>query len=1101
MLMLAPVGICAEQPLLVNGGFEAVRQAAPGPDGLVNLWRLGDPAEVPQNWQLNTSYPGQLVVGTDGPHSGERFGRLTANGKTSAHLYQLCEGLAAGEWYRVSLWVRGGPVIAHFYEYYKEAPIGGQRVLQGSSKGNEWRQLSGYYHPGGNGYLRSALAVYVDAGHSADVDDVVLEPLGVLSAAAEGADLTYENDVVQLTLAGNGMLKRLRRKGAEEDYAARTAPFPVFSAVRDGVTTPVRSVTQEGEAFALQFLDPDVKASLRILPRRHHFLIEVLSMQPADVDELTVDFPVKRLKEVAGAFNATYDDQFGACLFGTTANTRNLGADRGSDVRSLRGSCYRAHGIVGAKFALVAAPFDQFKAAIMEAERENGVPCPLLDGKWARESEPVRRSYLFGTGVTEADIDTLIEYAKIGGFGTIIMLKNDWLANHGHFDLNTTNFPAGLESLKRAVQKIHKAGLHAGVHVFGPSISPNDPYITPTPDDRLAFVPCPPLAEAADEKATTLTFAAEPNLPPKTVRTPAFPGHHLRIGDEIIGYDAAEPGPPFRYVKCQRGALGTKATPHAAGAEVKGLLTMWSYFLVDPDSTLADELTRNFADAINACDFDMVYFDASDGVQDAYLDRWYYLNKMHLDFYRKLKRDVLYQTSNGTGSDLLWHLVPRSASADGHGDIKGYLDDRWPGILGQARNFTRSDIGWYYWFKDVRPDQMEYVAAKALGVDGSLSVETSRAAMETLTQSRQMFEMLGRWERCRRANYFPETVRAKLREPRKDFKLFAAGRDGWKLQRAAYEEPRVVDVLDGERNRWTIDNDLGRPCDLGVEVVRGTRQVALADYTGPTALTIETFDEPMVYQGSDRNQYEKYVVGGGKMLTQNGPVREGVTQTSAGSTDGAKAGGQCLVYAAENKGAANGWGGIGRRFAEPLDLSRYKGVGLWIQGDCKYETVRLQFRDVAGRYADFVLPIDFGGWRLFTFPLPADSAFDWSKTEYLLFYFNSIPANTSVRVLLDDVKMLPDLQPSRTMGQPVLTVNGQRFVFPAELAPGQALTSEAAGGTTFWPGGMEPGKSLELPASLVLKPGKNEVTFSHTGAGGFPGDVSVLLYRMWPLED
>ena len=44
-----------------------------------------------------------------------------------------------------------------------------------------------------------------------------------------------------------------------------------------------------------------------------------------------------------------------------------------------------------------------------------------------------------------------------------------------------------------------------------------------------------------------------------------------------------------------------------------------------------------------------------------------------------------------------------------------HLDQRWPGILGQSANFTRSDIGWYYMFRDVRPDQIEYVRAKALG--------------------------------------------------------------------------------------------------------------------------------------------------------------------------------------------------------------------------------------------------------------------------------------------------------------------------------------------------------------------------------------------------
>ena len=145
-----------QESVLRNGSFEAVRMATPGADGLVSGWKLGEPAEVPQHWSLNTAYPGQLAVGTEGPHSGARFVRLTAPEQGSAHLYQMCEGLEAGKWYEVSVWVRGGPVVVHFYEYFRDAPIGGQAVLSGSSEGKEWRRLSGYYQPGGEGYSSSA---------------------------------------------------------------------------------------------------------------------------------------------------------------------------------------------------------------------------------------------------------------------------------------------------------------------------------------------------------------------------------------------------------------------------------------------------------------------------------------------------------------------------------------------------------------------------------------------------------------------------------------------------------------------------------------------------------------------------------------------------------------------------------------------------------------------------------------------------------------------------------------------------------------------------------------------------------------------------------
>ena len=1087
--------------LLRNGDFELLRDQPTAADGTYANWTLIAPPRVPEGWTPNPAYPGTLEIVTDAPHSGQSCVRIGSVEGKSAHLYQMSQGFEGGKWYRVSLWIRGGPLTVSTYEYFNEGPIRGQNIAQGGAGTAEWRQLTGFYSPPADGYIRSALALCVSGAHSVDVDSVTVEPLELTDVPADAPDFIFENDLVTFGISARGRLTTFTCKQTGVDYAAQAPPFPILTARHRGIDSPVHSLRREGDLLHVQFLDPDVRATLRVTPRTQHFLIEVISIEPGDVDALLIDLPVRRLKTAAGAFNATYDDDFGACLFGATLSSVNRGYDRGADVRVLGATCSKAHGIANTRLALVGAPFERFKSAIMEAERENGLPCPMLEGEWARDSEPVRRSYLFATGVHENDIDTLIEYARIGGFGTIIILKNDWLANHGHYDINLDRFPGGLESLKAAVDKIHRAGLHAGVHVFGPSISPNDPYVTPVPDERLASVPVPPLTEAVDEKATTLSIADKPKLPPYAAESRAFPGRFVRIGDEIIRYGEVSAGPPYQLINCTRGVLGTTATAHAEGSEIRGLPTMWGFFLVDPDTTLGDELTQNFADVINACDFDMVYFDASDGSLTDYIDTTYYLNKMHLLYYTKFKRDLLYQTSNGTGSNIMWHIVPRSASADGHGDIKGYLDQRWPGILGQRANWTRSDIGWYYWFKECRPDQIEYVCARALGIDGSISLETSRTALETLGQSQQMMEMIGRWERARRSNYFPQSVKDKLLVPGDDFRLFDDGKGGWRLYRAVYEEPVIVDELDGTQNEWTIASDLPG-CTLGVDVVRGSRMVSQADYDAVDAVTVESFDDAAEYAMSETNDFEKFVLGGDKVLSDTGPVSKGLTQAYALSTEDVKVGGSCLVYSAENKAATAGWGGIGRRFAKPLDLGAAKAIALWLHGDSGGETVRIQFRDSAGRNADFLPVVNFTGWRKQVFPTAGFGAFDWSNVEYLLFYFNNVSPNTSVQVKLDDVRALPALSAKGEIEQLGLTINGKEVVFPKVPEPGQAITCEGPAGHTFWPGGMTKGQRLELPdRAFELRRGKNTITMTATPAETFPGDLQVLLYRMWPMED
>lgn len=802
---------------LQNGCFESIHDTNNQPNAVLAGWKLNNPVQIPTDWIMNPAYPGQLAIGINNPHTGSRFIRLTAPEKGSTHLYQPSPGFQAGRWYRIDLWARGGSLNVLTYEYFSKGVVR-SRVLLEQTAGNEWQKFTVFYQPAGNDYLHSALAISTADGGSIDVDDISVVSVILPQAPANEADLIFKNDAVQFNLSATAQLTQFINRNSGINYAELNAHKPILTAVRAGVHVPAYLLSRTGDNIIAQFIDSDIKIKLRIISEQRHFTLEVLSVEPADIEALYIEFPLQRLEMIGPAFNATYNKDFGVSLFGITPNTFCSPVAAGQFMISLRCGSLATHGIVGAKFSLVATPYTDFRTAIMEVERSSGLPGPRPDGHWLRDAKSVRKSYFFATDASEVNMDTLIKYAKLGGFGTIIFHKGNWLKTHGHYEINTNNFPHGLKGVKAAVAKIHAAGLEAGAHVYGPSISTNDSYITPKPDNRLATVSRPPLAAALDEKTTAILLAAESKLEKKT-GSKAFPGSYLRIGDEIIHCNQTEQS-RTDYSHCTRGALGTKSAAYPIGTKVEGLLALYDFLLVDPDSTLANELAQNFADVINRSNFDMIYVDASDGIINEYMDSWYYLNRMHLEIYHKLKKDVVYQTSNGTGTNLLWHMVTRSASADGHGNIKGYLDDRWSSILGMAANFTYPDIGWYYWLKeDVRPDQLEYVSAKALGVGGSISLETSQAALEYQSQSRQMMETTRKWELCRHDDPFSLSVKAKLREPQKDFKLFNDTHGKWLMYRAIYEAPKILDKLDGQQNTWIISNDDATEVDLGVEIV------------------------------------------------------------------------------------------------------------------------------------------------------------------------------------------------------------------------------------------------------------------------------------------
>ena len=1081
--------------LLANPDFETLRPITVEDGGLWHGWTIAGEPPVPAEWSFNTRYVGSMEVRRDDPHSGAYYLRVAAPEGDSSHVYQIREDFEVGQWYRISAHIRGGAAGIYMYEYYDGRQMSAPLVARATAP-SEWTEVFGYYRPEAEDFAHAGVAIAVSGGHEVDIDDLRVEPLDLPAGLDAGPDVVLENPLVRLTIGGDGRLMSVADKATGAEYALDEVPVRVLQVVRSGQEVPLHSLTREGDMLRAQFLDPEVQVALRIEERDSHILLEVAQVQPDDVEALVIDLPLRKLATVAAAFNAVYDDDFGVAMRGLTINTHNVPAARGESGWSLRSRCTAAHGMEGARFAIIASPRDGFEAAVMDTERANDLPSPMYGDQWMRFSDFARESYLFATRTTEADIPTLIEYAKLGGFGTIILLKNDWLKTHGHYEINTDSYPDGMESLRRSFGMIREAGLHGGVHLFGPTISANDPWVTPVPHEELAYVELPALAEAIDAEATTITLAEQPaNWPPEQWRSRAFPGNTLRIGDELIDYAAEEVGPPFRFTGCVRGAAGTVAAAHDAGVPVRGMLKQWGFFAAQPDGELADQLTTNFAEIVNDLDLDMVYFDASEGANVPYYDQWYYLNKMHLDYYRKFDHDVLYQTSNGTGTNLLWHIVPRSASADGHGDIKGYLDGRWPGIMNQAANWTRSDIGWYYMFHDVRPDQIEYVRAKALGLGGSISIETARASLESLPMARKTFDMLARYERARLAGYPSPEVRQQMLEPGQDFRLFEDDGD-FSLYRAVYEEPRRVDVLDGERNRWSIASD--RPAVLGVEIVRGNEAVAAGAYEEEAALTIEDFSETSQWLPSDTNQFEQYVRGGMKMLSDTGPVMAGVTQ-EIGAADEAKLGGNALLWTAENTAPQNAWSGIGRRFEPLLDLSAYSALGMWVHGDALHEIIRVQLWDVNGRYAEKLITVDFSGWSLHTFPLVPGSGFDPSQIEYMVMCLNNISRGATVRLMIDDVRAIPDTAETMNLVNPTLVVNGRRVELPVTLEPGQAVSFDGPSGATFWPVGMVAGEAVSVASEAFdLIEGDNTVVLE--AAGEFPGDVSVILHRMWPAE-
>jgi hypothetical protein len=763
-----------------------------------------------------------------------------------------------------------------------------------------------------------------------------------------------------------------------------------------------------------------------------------------------------------------------------------------------------AHGVLPARFALLVCPRADFMNAMERFEEAAALPMPKPGGAWNKQSPWIKRSYLFITSFKASQFDPVLALAKRGGFDMIVMGQESWTKAAGHYEINTNNFPNGLEQLAQTFHRFREEGFHAGLHVLGASIDPPDAYITPAPDPRLVHDAKATLSENIDASASTLPLTEAPSAFPAEDGGYMGSGAVIQIGDELISYSSRSTNAPFVFADCQRGIFGTVATGHAKGDELRHLKKAYGYFLFDMDTSLLDEVTSNFARIANACDTDMIYFDGSENFQG---DHWFYNAKLHSAVFDKLaKKDILMQASSY--SHYSWHLLARSASADGHGDLKGYLDERSAQLDAMNRDSMPLDIGWYYGYDaSCTPDMYEYVLGASIGYDSSISFQDSLEAAENHPFTGEILDLIARYEKLRLSGRVPADMRARLRidpalagvmqsekrdallDKRREYRLLnQEGKDVF--QRVEYEPWRELKTPDEAAAPWTVRvPEDGTRIGVQIQVEPGAWGDAGASYHAENAFTLESFDDLASYAAARDGRTGLTELKNG----ETGSTSEGVSQDIRLSGEDVKEGGHCLIYSAENgSNTDGGWSVFGKHFDPPLDIAWSKALGFWMRGDGNGGLFKVQLLDNS-KAADFYIANDYSGWRYQQLARPDVDPIDYSKVRALNFYYNGLPANKAVACAIDDLKALPamDLQ---TLTDPWCNIAGQRIEWKGELREGQYLF--------LWPGETaklygpkfhEPTESQTALPSFTIGQGEHSVQFGCAGKLSAPLRIRVTL--------
>lgn len=905
------------------------------------------------------------------------------------------------------------------------------------------------------------------------------------TAATANDPIAIENDYLRLAIGADGLTVQFLDKATNQDYAKPAVAQPFSSVKRGANVFPATRLTYANGRLDIRYGESIARAVVRVEAQKHYVVFEVLSLEGEGIEELVIaDIELKP--------SETPEEPFVGCALALNLST-NVPEMPKANTR-LRAMCYSRFGFQGARVALIGCPRGELRNVMKEvvsASPELPVAPPgqtPIGGPWAEDAAISRGSYLFDFGsITEQTVDKWIECAKNLGLNQIDFHTGRSL-RFGDCEPAADLFPNGRASVKAVIDKLHQAGISAGLHTYAFFIAKNAPYVTPVPDPRLGKAATFTLADALPPEAGSVPV----NESTKDVSTiTGFFVHNsitLQIDDELITFAGASKEPPYAFTGCTRGALGTKAAPHDKGAKVHHLKECFGLFTPDADSTLLAEVANNTAETFNECGFDMIYLDALDGeaILGGAENAWHYGSKFAFEIARRLKKPALFEMS--TMHHHLWYIRARMGAWDhpcrAH---KRFIDIHCASNKDCRASFLPTNLGWWavklwdespmgFQNEPTYPDDIEYLLCKCIGTDSGLALMgINPDTISSVPAFQRLAPLFRQYEELRRANYFSDEVRARLAEPGDEFTL-EQGPDGKPRFREIQYDKHKVQGVDGWSNQWTTANRFGeQPLQFRIEAL-----LTSTGYDAPEATVIEDFGNADVY-GQQESE---------------GQVKAGFTVSTAEVKVGGASG--CFSATSERPEPNGAWARASRTFSPTFNIGKQRGLGVWVHGDGQGALLNLQLRNpshVVGGIGEHYMRLDFTGWRYFNL---IESESDWAyetnwpysgsgyglyregveyeKIETLSFWLNNLPTGKSVTCYISPVKAVPLVKGK--IIRPRITVAGKTLVMPVEFESGSYVEFHSMSDCKLYgPKGellQEVAPEGDLPAIVT---GENTVTF------------------------
>lgn len=433
---------------------------------------------------------------------------------------------------------------------------------------------------------------------------------------------------------------------------------------------------------------------------------------------------------------------------------------------------------IGSGIALYACPDDVGLATIEKIILGEGLPHPVMNGKWIRDP-----TAFMPTLYWKGPRDKCIEYTKALGLTDISRdtrefypcLGNNWDAGNVEFSNGKTM------AFKEFTEEAHEQGLtNGGLHtlcVFLQSGISSD--VSPVPSEHLQTVLRTKLARDIAPTDTDIVVTDPSFLAEKGTWPLGDESNYLRIGEEMLRYERISETAPWTLVGVERGHA-TKAQAHASADElVKLQQNCYNGFV--PDMKLLLDYAEYYADLMYRNAMDTINFDGFEST--LYQNHGYYGTRI---FCRRLFETYAKLTGGKaprvTGSCVFagaWEYMNVCDVGGGNNMFDPISGRR--GIEGKdigngfSSSYFPATFGIQGWHSDWSVYDAQNLQAKAVGWDATYALSVSQEAIDRSGEKDSIFKFFRVWQNARAANVFTKEQKQQLRDFEYKFNLEQTG--------------------------------------------------------------------------------------------------------------------------------------------------------------------------------------------------------------------------------------------------------------------------------------------------------------------------------------